>query len=183
MKLEVYTVDPHVIRLRPSSTVVFGFAYGSSRKASIKEFHQLVTLTVTTPLRMTISTDCHFPNPVIPTEKPTGFDEESRVGTLQPSGTRSTHCRSSRRSFYSLLRMTGFEDFEFITYVSTPLRMTSLMDYSKLRHSDRASGTSDEESQVGTTKLSITRITYHSKLRSFHSLFDSLIKAIFLSLR
>ena len=39
--------------LRPSSTVVFGFAYGSSRKASIKEFHQLVSLTVTTPLRMT----------------------------------------------------------------------------------------------------------------------------------
>ena len=37
----------------PSSTVVFGFAYGSSRKASIKEFHQIVSLTVTTPLRMT----------------------------------------------------------------------------------------------------------------------------------
>ena len=41
----------------------------------------------------------------------------------------------------------------------------------------------DEESPVGTTKLSIIRITYHSKLRSFHSLFNSLIKAIFLSLR
>ena len=60
MKLEVYTVDPHVIRLRPSSTVVFGFAYGSSRKASIKEFHQLVSLTVTTPLRMTGLEDCNF---------------------------------------------------------------------------------------------------------------------------
>ena len=41
-----------------SSTVVFGFAYGSSRKASIKEFHQLVSLTVTTPLRMTDFGDC-----------------------------------------------------------------------------------------------------------------------------
>jgi len=40
-----------------SSTVVFGFAYGSSRKASIKEFHLLVSLTVTTPLRMTDLTD------------------------------------------------------------------------------------------------------------------------------
>ena len=40
-----------------SSTVVFGFAYGLSRKASIKEFHQLVSLTVTIPLRMTDLTD------------------------------------------------------------------------------------------------------------------------------
>ena len=50
---EVPTGDPHVGHFIPSSTVVFGFAYGSSRKASIKEFHQLVSLTVTTPLRMT----------------------------------------------------------------------------------------------------------------------------------
>ncbi len=43
-----------------SSTVVFGFACGSSRKASIKEFHQFVSLTVTTPLRMTGLEDCNF---------------------------------------------------------------------------------------------------------------------------
>ncbi len=39
-----------------SSTVVFGFAFKiecSSRKASIKEFHQLALLPVTIPLRMT----------------------------------------------------------------------------------------------------------------------------------
>ena len=46
---------------------------GSSRRS----FHSI--------LRMTILTDSHFPNPVIPTERPTGFDEESRVGTTQPS--------------------------------------------------------------------------------------------------
>ena len=59
MKLKVSTVDPHV-RLKPSSTVVFGFACGSSRKASIKEFHQHVSLAVTTPLRMTGLEDCNF---------------------------------------------------------------------------------------------------------------------------
>ena len=52
----------------------------------------------------------HSPNLVIPTEKPIGFDEESTVGTSQSSGTRIIHCRSSRRSFYSLLRMTVLTD-------------------------------------------------------------------------
>ena len=40
-------------------------------------------VTVNASELMTVLTDRHSPNPVIPTEKPTGFDEESRVCTTQ----------------------------------------------------------------------------------------------------
>ena len=75
---EVPTGDPHVGHFIPSSTVVFGFAYGSSRKASIKEFHQFVLLTVTTPLRMTSFGKCHSDRA---SEE---SDEESQIYTLLP---------------------------------------------------------------------------------------------------
>ena len=75
---------------------------------------------------MTILTDCHSQNSVIPTEKPLGFDEESRVCNSQSRKTQSINCRSSRRSFHSLLRMTGLRDCYFEIYITIPLRMTNL---------------------------------------------------------
>ena len=79
-------------------------------------------------LRMTGLTDCHSLNPVIPTEKPIGFDEESTVCSSQTSRIRGINCGSSRRSFYSLLRMTGLRDCYFEIYITIPLRMTGLAD-------------------------------------------------------
>jgi len=72
---------------------------------------------ITIQLSITGLTDCNFPNPVIPTEKPLGFDEESTVCTSKSSESQSTHWRSSRRF--------APQDDEFGGLV-TPLRMTGL---------------------------------------------------------
>ena len=72
MKPKVHTVDPHVIR------------YCSFlRMKGLTDCH--FEIYITFPLRMTILTNCHSPNPVILTEKPLGFDEESTVYTSQSS--------------------------------------------------------------------------------------------------
>ena len=66
------TSKKEIITSLRSSTVVFGFALiseGSSRKASIKEFPQFVTLIGTTPLMMTVV--CHSDREIA------DFDEES----------------------------------------------------------------------------------------------------------
>ena len=97
-------------------------------------------------------------------------DEESTVYTSQSSGIRCTHCRSSRRSFYSLLRMTGFGDFKFIIYVTTTLRMTGLggwYDLNPVIPTEKPLGF-DEESRVCTSQSSIARSTYCRSSR--HSL-------------
>ena len=52
-------------------------------------------------------------NSVIPTERGTS-DEESPVGTMQPSGTRITHCRSSR---HSLMLMKVVHKFKLFFHI------------------------------------------------------------------
>ena len=105
-------------------------------------------------------------NLVIPTEKPLGFDEESTVGAPQSRYTRNTYCRSSRRSFHSLLRMTGFNG------LMDQLRITRLgLSFPQTCHSDRSNEESDEKSTVYTSQSSRTRITHwRSSRRSFHSI-------------
>ena len=101
-------------------------------------------------------------NLVIPTEKPLGFDEESTVCTTQSSRTQSTHWRSSRRSFHSLLRMTGFNG------LMDQLRITRLgLSFPQTCHSDRSNEESDEESTVYTSQSSRTRITHWRSSRRF----------------
>lgn len=83
-------------------------------RSSRRSFHSL--------LRMTSLTDCHSPKPVIPTEKPRCFDEESLVCTTRSSITRSSCCRSSRcfapqddsiNGLITPLSITGLEDCNF----------------------------------------------------------------------
>ena len=100
---------------------------------------------------MTGLTDFHSPSFVIPTEKPLGFDEESPVYTTQSSEAQSTYSRSSRRSFHSLLRMTGLTDF----HSPKPVIPTER-------------GTSDEASRVCTLQSSEIRSTHCRSSR--HSL-------------
>ena len=125
------------------------------------------------PLMMTILTDCHSQNSVIPTEKPLGFDEESRVCNSQSRKTQSINCRSSRRSFHSLLRMTGLRDCYFEIYITIPLRMTNLRwrySINPVIPTEKPLGF-DEESTAYMSQSSKTRITHcRSSRRSFHSL-------------
>ena len=110
---------------------------------------------ITILLRMTgFGGDCYSLNLVIPTEKPQGFDEESTVCTTKSSWIRSINCRSSRRSFHSLLKMTSLTNCHSSDTV-IPIER----------------GTSDEESLVGTSQSNrIRSINCRFSRRSFHSL-------------
>ena len=68
-------------------------------------------------LRMTELKSINPPNPVIPTEEPVGFDEESSVGTSQSSKTRITNWRSSRHSLSLTPQDDWFSGFSFSTNV------------------------------------------------------------------
>ena len=124
---------------------------------------------------MTVLTDCHSSNTVIPTERGRS-DEESRVCTPQSNETQRINCRSSRRFAPQDDRFGGVEnsmkDYGFDGLI-TPLRMTGFgisIPLILVIPTEKPLGF-DEESPVYTTQSSEAQSTYsRSSRRSFHSL-------------